>query len=212
MNWLAHLFLAAPDVESRLGNLLGDLVKGKARESLSLGLKRGVECHQAIDIFTDSHPIVRNSKQRIDSQYRRFSGILIDVFYDHILAKNWHSYSQISLEQFTQEAYTSFEEYLEEIPPVASKVLQRAFSENWLVSYRDLEGIELALKRISWKLTRRRKKYYDLCPAIGELTINYTELEQDFAVFFPELITHIDIWNISRRDAEAQRRRGYERE
>ncbi|MDJ0536488.1 MAG: ACP phosphodiesterase [Xenococcaceae cyanobacterium MO_207.B15] len=205
MNWLAHLFLAAPDVESRLGNLLGDLVKGKARETLSPGLKQGLECHQVIDIFTDCHPIVRNSKQRIDNQYRRFSGILIDVFYDHILAKNWADYSSISLEQFTQDVYTSFEGYLEVIPPVASKVIQRAISENWLLSYRDLEGIELSLKRISWKLTRRSKKHYDLCPAIEELSKHYRELEQDFTVFFPELMAHIDIWNVSRKGAKTQR-------
>ncbi|MDJ0747041.1 MAG: ACP phosphodiesterase [Xenococcaceae cyanobacterium MO_167.B27] len=205
MNWLAHLFLAAPDVESRLGNLLGDLVKGKARETLSPGLKQGLECHQVIDIFTDCHPIVRNSKQRIDNQYRRFSGILIDVFYDHILAKNWHDYSSVSLEQFTQEVYSSFDDYLILIPAYASGVIQRASAENWLLSYRDLAGIELTLKRISWKLTRRRNKYYDLSPAIEELSKHYRELEQDFAVFFPELMAHIDIWNSSRIRAKAQR-------
>ena len=193
MNWLAHLFLAAPDAESRLGNLLGDLVKGKEKNSLLLGLKQGIECHQAIDIFTDNHPVVRNSKERISRKYRRFSGILIDVFYDHILAKNWDDYSSVSLEQFTQEIYASFADYLVLLPPYAQAVIQRASAENWLLSYRDLAGIELTLKRISWKLTRRRNKHYDLSPAIEELTNNYSGLEQDFKVFFPELMAHIAI-------------------
>lgn len=199
MNWLAHLFLAAPDGESRLGNLLGDLVKGKARNNLSPGLKRGLECHQAIDIFTDSHPIVKHSKLLISSEYRRFSGVLIDVFYDHILAKNWKDYSSVSLEDFTQEVYASFDDYLALVPPYAGAVIKAASSDNWLLSYRDLAGIELTLKRISWKFSRRRKKHYDLCPAIEELNKNYQELEQDFAIFFPNLITYIDVWNLSHR-------------
>ncbi len=195
MNWLAHLFLAAPDVESRLGNLLGDLVKGKARKSLLPGLKRGLECHQAIDIFTDSHPIVKHSKQCINCEYRRFSGILIDVFYDHILAKNWGHYSLISLEQFTHEVYLSFDNYLELIPPYAGAVIKAARAENWLLSYRDLIGVELTLKRISRRFSRRRNKHYDLSPAIEQLSSNYQELEQDFTVFFPQLMVYIDTWN-----------------
>ncbi len=200
MNWLAHLFLAAPDVESRLGNLLGDLVKGKARKSLPSGLKKGLDCHQAIDIFTDSHPVVQQSKQLIDSRYRRFSGILVDVFYDHILAKNWGLYSSISLEQFTQEIYFDFNNYLELIPPYAREVIKRARAENWLLSYREIRGIELTLQRISWKFSRRRKKAYDLCPAIEELKKNYIELEKDFLVFFPELRTYIALWNIDNKN------------
>ncbi len=195
MNWLAHLFLAPPDTESRLGNLLGDLVKGKARDTLPPGLKRGLECHQAIDTFTDSHPLVKHSKQCIDHQYRRFAGILIDVFYDHILAKNWEHYSLISLEQFTEEVYLSFNDYLEVIPPYASAVIKAATVENWFLSYRDLVGVELTLKRISRRFSRRRNKHYDLSPAIEQLTSNYQELEQDFTIFFPQLIAHIDAWN-----------------
>ena len=83
MNWLAHLLLAESDPEARLGNLLGDLVKGKQRQAFNSKIQRGIECHQAINIFTDKHPIVRCSKQRIDPEYRRFSGILIDVFKDN---------------------------------------------------------------------------------------------------------------------------------
>ncbi|MCC0177441.1 DUF479 domain-containing protein [Waterburya agarophytonicola K14] len=101
MNWLAHLLLAESNPEVSLGNLLGDLIKGEAREALNPTLQRGLECHQAIDIFTDKHPLVKRSKQRISNEYRRFAGILIDVFYDYILANNWQHYSNVSLEEFT---------------------------------------------------------------------------------------------------------------
>ena len=190
MNWLAHLLLAEPTPEGTLGNLLGDLVKGEARKSLSLELQRGLASHQAIDIYTDSHIIVKRSKDRIDRQYRRFAGILIDVFYDYILANNWQDYCDIPLKQFTTTTYASWFD-LETLPPYAKGVIQRLVAEDWLASYENLSGIENTLARISWRLSRRSKRTYDLTPAIAELTDNYSALEQDFQQFFPQLQTYI---------------------
>ena len=197
MNWLAHLFLAQPNVESRLGNLLGDLVKGKERENLNVGFQSGLKCHLAIDRFTDRHIIVKRSKQRIDPKYCRFAGILIDVFYDHFLAINWDKYSPVPLEEFTATIYASLQDYLDTLPIYASSVISRLIAEDWLGSYRHLSGVENTLKRISWKLTRRTNKQYNLTPAIREITQNYAELEQDFLDFFPQLILHIDNWYVA---------------
>jgi acyl carrier protein phosphodiesterase len=96
MNWLAHILLSEPNVENRLGNLLGDLVKGKDLDGLNCNLRRGISRYYAIlqrrgfanDKFTDSHLIVKISKKRIDKEYSKFAGILIDAFHDHLLAKN----------------------------------------------------------------------------------------------------------------------------
>ena len=195
MNWLAHLFLAESNIESRLGNLLGDLVKGTAKQELNPIFNRGLNCHLEIDRFTDSHAVVKRSKQNIDAEYRRFSGILIDVFYDHFLANNWQIYSTVSLDEFTSTLYGSLAEHTDTLPIYASGVINRLIVEDWLGSYRNLIGIENTLKRISWKLTRRRKKEYNLVPAIAQLTNNYTQLERDFKEFFPELIAHIDRWH-----------------
>ena len=195
MNWLAHLLLAEPDPELCLGNLLGDLVKGEARKNLNPKLQRGLECHQAIDIFTDNHLVVKRSKQRIDPQYRRFAGILVDVFYDYILANNWQDYSDISLAEFTSNIYDSWSNYLSDIPPYAQAVIHRMIADNWLYSYQDFAGIENTLARISYRLNKKsKKKQYDLTPAINELKINYTELEQDFQQFFPQLDLYINDW------------------
>jgi acyl carrier protein phosphodiesterase len=92
MNWLAHILLSEPNVENRLGNLLGDLVKGKDLDGLNCDLRRGVSRHYAIDRFTDSHPIIKISKSRIDKEYSKFAGILIDIFYDYLLVKNWANF------------------------------------------------------------------------------------------------------------------------
>ena len=199
MNWLAHLLLAESSPESRLGNLLGDLVKGIERQSLAPSLQRGLQCHQAIDIFTDSHLIVKRSKQRIDSEYSRFAGILIDVFYDYVLANNWQDYSDIPLTEFTTSVYASWADYIEFLPAYAQGVIRRLIAEDWLSSYRSLVGIENTLARISWKLSRRRNRPYDLTPALQELTQNYAELEQDFQQFFPQLTSYIEHWHLTHK-------------
>ena len=195
MNWLAHLLLAEANPESRLGNLLGDLVKGVERQSLAPCLQRGVKCHQAIDIFTDGHLIVKRSKKRISAKYRRFAGILIDVFYDHILANNWQDYSDIPLTEFTSTVYDSWADQIDFLPVYARGVIRQLIDEDWLGSYSSLEGVENTLIRLSWKLSRRRKRQFDLTPAKKELTQNYAELEQDFQQFFPQLILYIANWH-----------------
>ena len=197
MNWLAHLLLAEPNSEGRLGNLLGDLVKGEAKKALSLGLQQGIECHQAIDIFTDCHPIVKRSKRRIDSEYRRFSGILIDVFYDYILANNWQDYSDISLAEFTTSVYESWSSNVSTLPVYPQGVVRRLMAEDWLGSYRTLEGIENTLARISWRLNRRSQRNYDLTGAIAQLTDNYCLLERDFKQFFPQLQLYTARWHLA---------------
>ena len=123
MNWLAHILLSEPNVENRLGNLLGDLVKGKDLDGLNCNLRRGVSRHYAIDKFTDNHPIVKISKKRIDKEYSKFAGILIDVFYDYLLAKNWAMYSNAIFADFTAEIYDSFQKYSGDIPPSARQII-----------------------------------------------------------------------------------------
>ena len=197
MNWLAHLLLAEPNPEARLGNLLGDLVKGTQRQTLNTNLQRGLECHQAIDIFTDRHPIVKCSKQRIDPEYRRFAGIFIDVFYDYILATNWQDYSNTSLTEFTSTIYASWSGYLSTLPLYPQVVIRRLIAEDWLSSYSTLAGIEQTLARISRRLNRRTLRNYDLTPAIAQLTSNYLLLEQDFRQFFPQLQLYVDDWHLN---------------
>ena len=199
MNWLAHLLLAEDNPESRLGNLLGDLVKGVERKSLASSLQRGLRCHQAIDIFTDKHLIVKRSKKRINEKYRRYAGILIDVFYDYILANHWQDYSDIPLTKFTTTVYASWADHIDYLPAYAQGVIRRLIAEDWLSSSSSLEGIENTLVRISWKLSRRRNRQFDLTPAKQELTLNYAELEQDFQQFFPQLISYIDNWHLGLR-------------
>ncbi|RCJ25152.1 ACP phosphodiesterase [Nostoc minutum NIES-26] len=197
MNWLAHLFLSEPNIESRLGNLLADIVKGSARRTLNSHLQRGIQCHQVIDRFTDAHIIVQRSKERIDLNYRRFSGVLVDVFYDHFLAKNWSDYSNVTLDEFTAEIYESFQAYQGQIPAIVSEVINHVATEDWLGSYRNVIGVENTLGRISKRLSKKLNRSFTLTEAVSELITHYDALEDDFQEFFPELFSHVHNWYLA---------------
>ncbi len=119
MNWLAHVFLSEPDVEFRLGNLLADIVRGEELRRMSPAFQRGVDKHKQIDAFTDAHPVVKRSRARISTRFRRFSGVLVDVFYDHLLASDWDRYSPIVLDAFTARFYADIEARHIELPASA---------------------------------------------------------------------------------------------
>jgi acyl carrier protein phosphodiesterase len=192
MNWLAHILLSEPSTENRLGNLLGDLAKGKDIEKLNHNLRQGINRHYAIDKFTDSHAIVKNSKRRVGKEYSRFSGILIDIFYDHFLARNWQLYSETIFSDFTDEIYKSFQNYPGDIPQSAKQIIQQMIDEDWLTSYQSFYGIENALKRIDNRIKLRMSNQVKLAPAISTLEKEYINLEQDFHCFFPELQHHMN--------------------
>jgi acyl carrier protein phosphodiesterase len=193
MNWLAHLLLSEPDVEHRLGNLLADVVKGKARAALPPGVQRGIACHQAIDAFTDAHPVVHRSKRRLGEEHGRCAGILIDIFYDHFLARDWPHYAAVPLEQFTAEVYASFRGYATgALPAEARELLARMSDGDLLGSYRALAGIEAALRRLSRRLEARLGRPFALERAVAELEAQYEAFGHDFAEFFPELRAHVE--------------------
>ena len=192
MNWLAHLFLSQPDGKHRLGNLFGDLIKGKERRKLNSCFNEGIRQHLLIDSFTDCHPIVKLSKQRIDIQHRRYRGVLIDVFYDHFLAINWHLYSSVELKDFTRNVYRSFIEYWDEIPMFPRIVIFRMMEQDWLGSYYYIAGVETTLKRIKTKLSQKHHDFFVVESFIGELENNYDLLNRDFNLFFPEIIKYLN--------------------
>jgi acyl carrier protein phosphodiesterase len=187
LNHLAHLYLSGNDPLLRIGNLAGDFVKGVDTAALHPIVQQGIALHTAVDAYTDSHATVQQSKTRIGPPYRRFAGVLIDVFYDHFLAANWDTYSRQPLEEYIAEIYADLQTHRALLPLSLQNAAPRMIAADWLTSYRDIDGIALALTR----LERRLRHKTDLASSIDELKKNHAELEQDFAVFFPQLITHI---------------------
>lgn len=187
MNWLAHLVLSEPSPAFRIGNLLPDLMTRTELCVTPKVFQAGIDCHRRIDAFTDSHPIVRRSAQRLVPPHRRFAPILVDIFYDHFLSANWSQHCSQPLEEFVREIYDSFSEYAAQLPVVTGGVLQRMHAENWLGSYGEIAGVRLTLERVS----RRLRRPVPLGEAVAELQRNYSALQTDFEEFFPKLRAHV---------------------
>jgi acyl carrier protein phosphodiesterase len=190
MNWLAHIFLSEDDAEYRIGNVIADWVKGEARRELSPGIQRGIACHTQIDLFTDMHAIVLHSQSLIQPPYRRFAGVLVDVFYDHFLAIDWDRYCDTPLSIWIQQVYAQFNTYAGHLHPQVRLGLQHMGSDDWLGSYFTVDGIAVILKRMANRLSRPTVLGDSAC----ELTANYDALRADFHTYFLQLQMFVRDW------------------
>jgi acyl carrier protein phosphodiesterase len=190
MNFLAHLFLDRSSDDALLGSLLGDFVKGNTEGRFSTEISDAILLHRKIDSFTDSHMITRNSRNRISPLRRRFAGIIVDVCYDHFLSLHWSDFGRIDLTSFVERVYIVLMKNRALLPDRLSRILPRMISENWLVSYIHLKGVEAALDRIACRLSRGEK----FMRAITEIEANYEALEKDFFAFFPDLARYCAQW------------------
>lgn len=184
MNFLAHLYLSGDNHKIMLGNFIGDFVKGRnALEQFDPEIIRGIELHRAIDEFTDSHPIVTVSKNRLRPKYRHYSGVIVDVFYDHFLARNWDTYHPELLPDFADKAYDVIQSHDPILPKEVKFMLPYMIKGNWLVNYAKTEGIHRALSGMA----RRTPYESKMEQSVEDLKKNYAEFSQEFATFFPTL-------------------------
>lgn len=187
MNFLAHLYLSFNNDEIAIGNFIADTVKGKKYEEFPLPIQHGILIHREIDRFTDQHEIVKAGKRRL-SEYRHYSSVIIDIFYDHFLAKNWKQYSQEPLEKFTKRNYSMMYDHVDILPEKAKHILSYMEPGDWLYNYQFIEGIDFALSGMS----KRSAYQNDMDKAIHNLKKDYSLLEKEFRVFFIEVIDHVD--------------------
>lgn len=184
MNFLAHLLLGPQGAQQILGSMLGDFVKGPVHALvLPQGVKEGIWLHRRIDSFTDAHAVVQRSKRRVSPARRRFAGIMVDMFYDHLLAVHWNSFSDVPLDDFTRRAYSSLLAQREVIPDTAWPVISRMAEYDWLGSYAELDNLHMALDNMA----RRFKRTTTMPGAVSELELLYADFEADFLVFMPEV-------------------------
>ena len=184
MNFLAHLVLSPNQTDFISGNIAADFLRGADRELISERVRNGISMHQFVDKFTDTHLLVKTSKNRITSHFRLLSGVFVDVFYDHFLAKDFEHIANISLEEFCEHIYETLEKNVNGLPPRLQQFIPIMISENILFSYRELEGIQTALLRIN----RRVSKKFSVRLAMVNFKNIYKSLEKDFWKFFPYLI------------------------
>ncbi len=174
-----------------IGNLMADLVKGNAIDELPPAIREGVLLHRAVDTFTDAHPLHVLSRSRLGPRWSRVSGIVIDVYYDHILARDWVRYREIPLRQFLDSAYEQFLPHCHGLAEKYQIAAQGLVREDLMMSYAEEAGIERALTRISRRL---RGGAFSLEEAVSDLRRLDSELTGDFHGFFPELLDHAEHW------------------
>ena len=187
MNFLAHIYLSGDNHERMIGNFIADYVKGKKMYDYPDGIQKGIELHRKIDYFTDHHAVTSRSKDPLRKKYRHYSGVIVDLYYDHFLAKNFLDYSSVDLDNYTQKTYEILVTRKEELPPGVQHFLPFMVERNWLLSYSSLEGIERVLTGLSKRVNFENR----MNEAIHDLKAGYPAFEADFREFFPELITFV---------------------
>ena len=188
MNYLAHALLAGASPDDRIGGVIGDFVKGPLDPlptGLAPGLAAGVMLHRRIDSFADAHPAFRRSRGRVSVARRRVGGVMVDMFYDHFLARHWAHFSAQALGDFTADTYRMIAAHPGPLPPTFGPVFERMRAHDWLASYRDAAAVALALDRMAETRLRRPNP---LAGAGEELLACQAGLEADFFEFLPDAL------------------------
>ncbi len=190
MNWLAHLYLSEPNTEFRLGNVMTDALKGQRWPGMSGDFISGINCHHEIDFYTDRNAIVDRSKSRLEGN-PRLRGIVVDVFYDHLLTLNWQTYEEVPMREFLDNFYKQALRASEQFPEMASEFVQSMVKSDRLARYGDLGEVEWAYGRIDSRLSDRALQAGRLVDFMPSLKEQHKNLEADFAEFFPQLMQHV---------------------
>ncbi|WP_299594046.1 ACP phosphodiesterase [uncultured Microbulbifer sp.] len=183
MNYLAHLLLSGPDPDWQLGGLLGDFVKGPLKGERPEPIEDGMRLHRRIDLLSDQHPAYLSALKRLGPQWRRLGGIALDIWFDHLLANDWHNWHPQTLETFTDHCWSNFRTRQQWIPENAQAFIQRAEQFKLLPGYRRVDIIQRTLERVGLRL-RRPQPLADVLPL---LRADQKALEHDFQILFSDL-------------------------
>jgi len=190
MNYLAHLYLARGSHEAMLGALLGDFVFGRAAlDDYSPVERREILVHRKVDRYTDDHPLVVQARDHFPDGLRRYAGIALDVYYDHLLARHWHRYSDVALDAFTAPFYAYMLGRLDRLPERLRAIAPRIAAHDWLGSYRRRDSVDLAVSRIATRLSRNGER---LVACLDTLRVHETDIAAGFDAFFPQLVAYAD--------------------
>ncbi len=166
------------------GNFISDFLRGKEADKFSAEITLGIQLHRVIDTYTDRHPMVAQSKKRLWDKYRHYSAVIVDIFFDHYLAKNWNLYSDEPLRDFAQRSYASLADFTPLFPPKVKQVFPYMVRQNWLLNYGTLDGMRQAMNGVS----RRASFPSKMEQATEDLIWYYDDFDNDFQAFFPEVM------------------------
>lgn len=184
MNFLAHAHLSGANKDVLLGNFIADAVKGNKFLDFRQDIQTGIILHRQIDTYTDSHALFKQSMSRVRKSFGRYSGIVMDIFYDHFLARNWKDYHEDELAVFASYVYKILTRNVMILPNRTKRLLPFLVSQNWLTSYAEFEG----LKQVFYGMNRRTGRISGMDKAVDVLMEHNDGLYVDFKEFYPQLI------------------------
>ena len=188
MNYLAHLHLGGQRPEELLGSLYGDFVKGRLQGEYSPQIEAAIQLHRSIDVFTDAHPLVDRSLSRFSQTRRRYAGIVLDVFFDHCLARDWAQYGEGPLDRFTSGFYRVLAAQ-PQLPRRLAAIAPHMAAHDWLGSYARRESVDAAVRGIS---TRHSRNGDRLVACLDRLRADEAHVQATFEAFFPDLLRAAD--------------------
>lgn len=187
MNFLAHQYLSGESEKVKIGNFIGDYVKGKKYLDYHPEVQKGILLHRNIDHFTDRHPIVLQSSNRLKKGYKRYSGVVIDVIYDHFLAKKWDQYHTQAISKFVTKSHEILVRNYLILPHKVKFFLPFIIQSRRLESYSTLEGLQSALEIMSRRTSLPDQTDY----AMQTLQDQYDDFEAEFDCFMNDLISYV---------------------
>ncbi len=187
MNFLAHIYLSGDSRELLIGNFIGDYVKGKDYENYPPAIQEGILLHRKIDAFTDNHPITRRAKNLVRNRYGLYSGIVVDIYYDHFLSANWERYSDMPLKAYVRERYRILDSGFSLFPAGVKSWFPYFIKSNWLEAYTSFHGLIMVFKRMSYRTSLPDHAEY----AVDQLKNNYGMLEGYFTDFFGQMRDYV---------------------
>jgi len=183
MNFLAHIYLSNDNDYIKIGNFIADSIRGKHYDHLPADIQKGIILHRAIDTFTDLHPVFRQSTKRLHERYHHYAGVIVDIFYDHFLAKNWSKYSNEDLGDFAENFYQILRDNTPFLNEKILGMMPYLIKHNWLFNYQFMDEIARTLRQMD----QRTKNNSQMQFSIEELQEFYTDFENEFTIFFEEL-------------------------
>jgi len=183
MNFLAHIFLSGDNEYVKIGNFMADNIHGRKPEDFPPLIQKGIWLHRAIDSYTDAHPVFRQSTKRLHPVYHHYAGVIVDIFYDHFLAKNWETYHEQPLKEYIEEFYKSLQENFSLLSDGTKKIVPYMIEHNWLGTYASIDGIGKILSQMD----NRTKNKSGMRQSVYELREFYSEFEEEFTLFFSSL-------------------------
>ncbi len=197
MNLLAHIYLSGDDRLLLLGNFIGDAVKGKAYENYPPGIRKGILAHRFIDSFTDDHPLGKEARVLIRPFAGKFAPVVLDLLYDHFLAREWARFHFLPLDQYALQVYQILGEYSDWMPQRIQKMYRYMSREDWLTGYATKEGIQRAMRGLS-----KRSEYpFDPVQSLAVLNDHEKELHEIFLRFFPLMEKKLVEWKRAVEDS-----------